>query len=63
MTRFRPSGLILPFFLGAFTEGAADPDSLRIFAYLARCAAAILLRAAALILRRLRGAGSGSPFN
>jgi hypothetical protein len=58
---FNPSGLILRF---GFV-GAAGLDSPRVFADLALCAAAILLRAAALIFRPLRGVGSdtaGAPW-
>ena len=60
------AALLLPAFLAdplRFDAFAADlacpgPDSPRNFAHLALCAAAILLRAAALIFRRLRGVGS-----
>jgi hypothetical protein len=59
MIRFIPSGLILRFgFVAFILAGAVGSDSPRMFAHLALCAAVILLRAAALIFRRLRGAGS-----
>ena len=57
MIRFKPSGLIRRFGLGAFTLACAGFDSPRAFAHRAFCAAAILRRAAALVFRSLRGAG------
>jgi hypothetical protein len=58
MIRFKPSGLIRRFVLDAFAVAGLGSDSPRSFAHLARCAAAILLRPAALIFRPFRGAGS-----
>ena len=47
------------FRFGAFTLDGPGSDSPRTFSHLTFCAIAILRLAAALILRRLRGAGSG----
>jgi hypothetical protein len=58
---FNPSGLTLCFgFIAFVVAGAAGLDSPRAFAHLALWAAAILLRAAALIFRTLRGPASAA---
>ena len=63
MIRFKPSGLIRRFGRGAFALAGPGFDSPRTRAHLAFCAIAILRRPAALIFRRLAGAGSvGLPI-
>jgi hypothetical protein len=58
MIRFKPSGLLRRFALGAFTLACRGSDSAPSFAHLALCAIAILRRAAALIFRPFRCIGS-----
>jgi len=58
MIRFKPSGLIRRFGLEAFAVAGTGFVSPRSFANIALCAAAILLRPAALIFRLLAGVAS-----
>jgi len=60
MILFNPSGLILRFFFGVFVGGADETVSPLALAHLVLCAMAILLRAAALILRFRAGSGAAA---